>query len=308
MVAPSHHAIPYPPITYSFTSPTHLSIYPFTSPTHLHHLPIYISPQPPSLIPRSSHFMPMPPSQSVTVQLQNIQQRFGDFRALSNINLMIQPGERVAVVGSSGAGKSTLLSLMNGSLYPTAGEVRVFGQSLLAAKGRQRRQLQRQIGTIYQQHHLVPNLRVIHNVNAGNLGRWSIGRAAWSLIRPLNVKTASHALAQVGIPEKLYARTDQLSGGQQQRVALARVLVQDPAIILADEPIASLDPERSRDLMDLLRHLCQTTGKTLVVSLHDIEFAFSHCQRMVGLRQGEIVFDAPSSAVSQEMIQALYQL
>lgn len=242
------------------------------------------------------------------LQLQNIQQRFGNFQALSNINLTIQPGERVALVGSSGAGKSTLLSLMNGSLYPTAGEVWAFDRAFSATNWRQRRWLQRQIGTIYQQHHLVPNLRVVHNVNAGNLGRWSIGQAAWSLIRPLNVKAASHALAQVGIPEKLYARTDQLSGGQQQRVALARVLVQDPAIILADEPIASLDPARSHDLMDLLRHLCETTGKTLVVSLHDIEFAFSHCQRMIGLRQGEIVFDVPSASVSQEMIQALYQL
>lgn len=241
------------------------------------------------------------------LQLQNIQQRFGDFQALSDVNLTIQPGERVALVGSSGAGKSTLLSLMNGSLYPTAGEVWAFGQAFSAATGQQRRRLQRQIGTIYQQHHLVPNLRVIHNVNAGNLGRWSIGQAAWSLIRPLNVKTASQALAQVGISEKLYARTDQLSGGQQQRVALARVLVQDPAIILADEPIASLDPERSQDLMDLLRHLCETTSKTLVVSLHDIEFAFSHCQRMIGLRQGKIVFDALSAAVSPEMIQALYR-
>ena len=242
------------------------------------------------------------------LQLQDIQQRFGSFQALSNINLTVHPGERVALVGSSGAGKSTLLRLMNGSLCPTAGEVKAFGQAFSTASGRQRRRLQRQIGMIYQQHHLVPNLRVIHNVNAGNLGRWSIGQAAWSLIRPLNVQTASHALTQVGIPEKLYARTDQLSGGQQQRVALARVLVQDPAMILADEPIASLDPERSRDLMDVLRQLCETTSKTLVVSLHDIEFAFSHCQRMIGLRQGEIVFDAPSASVSQEMIQALYQM
>jgi phosphonate transport system ATP-binding protein len=170
------------------------------------------------------------------------------------------------------------------------------------------RQVQRQIGTVYQQFHLVDNLRVIHNVNAGHLGRWSFLKAATSLLVPMDIETAFKALAQVGISEKLYERTDKLSGGQQQRVAIARVLVQNPTAILADEPISSLDPERSREIMDLLRQLSQDTGKTLVTSLHAIEFARSHYQRIIGLRQGRILFDTPAEALSDSMIEELYHL
>ncbi len=241
-------------------------------------------------------------------ELKNVVRRFGDFQALAGINLRIRAGERVALVGPSGAGKTTLINLLNGSLLPSQGEVRVLGRDVARLPPRALRQVQRQIGTVYQQFHLVDNLRVIHNVNAGHLGRWSFLKAAISLIWPLEADTAAQALAQVGIPEKLYERTDQLSGGQQQRVALARVLVQNPAAILADEPISNVDPERSREIMDLLRLMNQQTGKTLVISLHAIEFAHSHCQRIIGLRQGRVLFDAPPPEVSPEMVEALYRI
>jgi phosphonate transport system ATP-binding protein len=239
--------------------------------------------------------------------LQNVCQQFGQFLALSNISLQVYPGERVALVGPSGAGKSTLLRLLNGTLHPTQGEIWVMERNLQDLNARSLRQIQRQIGTIYQQLHLVDNLRVIHNVNAGHLGRWSFLKALVSLIVPLEVKTATQALAQVGIPEKLYERTDRLSGGQQQRVAIARVLVQDPLVILADEPIASLDPELSREVMDLLKNLTQPP-RTLIVSLHDVEFARSYCDRMIGLRQGRILFDASPDLVSPPMMADLYRL
>ncbi len=239
-------------------------------------------------------------------QLKNVSKQFGCFQSLTDINLQINAGDRIALVGSSGAGKSTLLSLLNGTLQPSSGEVWVLGRNLAQLRPKSLRQVQRQIGTIYQQFHLVDNLRVIHNVNAGHLGRWSFPKSALSLVWPLEVETAVKALAQVGIPEKLYERTDRLSGGQQQRVAIARVLVQDPTAILADEPISSLDPERSREIMDLLRQLSQETGKTLVTSLHAIEFARSHCDRIIGLRHGRILFDAPAVALSPEMIETLY--
>ncbi|HEY9673811.1 MAG TPA: phosphonate ABC transporter ATP-binding protein [Waterburya sp.] len=241
-------------------------------------------------------------------ELKNVNQRFGHVQSLSDINLQIQPGERVALVGSSGAGKSTLISLLNGTLVPTSGEVWVLGRNLSQLRPNLLRQVQRQIGTIYQQFHLVDNLRVIHNVNAGHLGRWSFFQAALSLMWPLDVETAAKALSLVGIPEKLYERTDRLSGGQQQRVAIARVLVQNPTAILADEPISSLDPERSREIMDLLRQLSQNTGKTLVTSLHAIEFARSHYQRIIGLRHGRILFDTSAEALSGDMIEELYNL
>ncbi|HEY9893251.1 MAG TPA: phosphonate ABC transporter ATP-binding protein [Candidatus Sericytochromatia bacterium] len=241
-------------------------------------------------------------------ELKNVTKEFGNFQSLTDINLQIKAGDRVALVGSSGAGKSTLISLLNGTIVPTQGEVWVLGRNLAQLRPKLLRQIQRQIGTIYQQFHLVDNLRVIHNVNAGHLGRWSFPKAALSLIQPLEVDTAAKALAQVGIPEKLYERTDRLSGGQQQRVAIARVLVQNPTAILADEPISSLDPERSREIMDILRQLSQETGTTLVTSIHAIEFARSHYQRIIGLRQGRILFDIAAEKLSDAMIEELYKM
>ncbi len=241
-------------------------------------------------------------------ELKQVSQQFGQFSALTNISLQIYPGERVALVGSSGAGKSTLLRLLNGSVRSTRGEVWAMGRNLSQLNSKRLRQIQQQIGTIYQQLNLVDNLRVIHNVNAGHLGRWSFFKALTSLIVPLEVETAVKALSQVGIAEKLYERTDRLSGGQQQRVAIARVLVQNPLVILADEPIASLDPELSREIMDLLQNLAQQASRTLVVSLHDVDFARSHCDRMIGLRQGQILFDAAPQQVSPDLIADLYRL
>jgi len=241
-------------------------------------------------------------------ELENVSRHFGDLQALTDINLRIYPGERVALVGPSGAGKSTLINLLNGSILPSQGTLRVLSRDLVRLSPRELQRVQRLVGTIYQQFHLVDNLRVIHNINAGHLGSWSFPKAAFSLLWPQDVETASHALTQVGISEKLYERTDRLSGGQQQRVALARVLVQDPTAILADEPISNIDPERSRGIMDLLQKLSAETGKTLVVSLHAIEFAYSHFQRVIGLRQGRILFDAPPVQVTPGVVKKLYQL
>lgn len=216
----------------------------------------------------------------------------------------------MALVGPSGAGKSTLLSLLNGSLSPQAGSVCLCGQWLGAGQKMlsrtQRRRLQRKIGTVYQKHHLIENLSVVHNVNAGHLGRWPLWKALWSLIWPQQVDTARQALTQLGIGDKLQARTSRLSGGQQQRVALARVLVQDPDIILADEPVASVDPARSHDIMKILCDLAK--NRTLLVSLHDVELAKAYCDRIIGLRQGQVLFDLPTTAVSTAQLTQLYEL
>jgi phosphonate transport system ATP-binding protein len=197
---------------------------------------------------------------------------------------------------------------LNGSLLPSQGSVCVLGEDLGNLSPRGLRRVQSQVGTIYQQYHLVDNLRVIHNVNAGHLSQWSFFKSIFSLVWPLDVRTATRALEQVGIPEKLHERTDQLSGGQQQRVAIARVLVQNPKAILADEPISSLDPERSREIMSLLVDLNLNSGKTLVASLHAIEFALSYFQRVIGLRYGKVLFDLPADEVSQNSIQELYRI
>jgi len=240
--------------------------------------------------------------------LRNVTKTFGKVPVLRDVNLRIDPGEHVALVGSSGAGKSTLIGLLNGTLSPTQGEVCTLGQNLNRLSSAARRKIQREIGTIYQQFHLVNSLRVIHNVNAGHLGRWSFSRALLSMFWPMDVEIARRALEQVGIPEKIFELTGHLSGGQQQRVALARALVQNPRVILADEPIASLDPERGREIMDLLRDLSRATGKTLVTSIHSVEFAKSHFQRVIGLREGTICFDRAAHDVTPAMIEALYRI
>ncbi len=243
---------------------------------------------------------------SAALRLESVSCRFGTVMALQSVSLAIAPGEKVALVGPSGAGKSTLLSLLNGSLSPERGSVQVLGRAVDRLRGSERRKLQRQIGTVYQQHQLVENLSVIHNVNAGHLGRWPLWKALWSLVWPQQASVARQALAQLGIADKLYARTDRLSGGQQQRVALARVLVQDPAIVLADEPVASVDPTRSHDMMALLTQIGK--NRTLVVSLHDVALAQTYCDRIIGLRQGRILFDLPSAKVSAAQLAALYDL
>lgn len=240
--------------------------------------------------------------------LRNVSKGFGGIPVLTDIDLRIEPGEHIALVGPSGAGKTTLIGLLNGMLVPTRGEVHALGHDLARLSVPARRKIQHQIGTIHQQYHLVNNLRVIHNVNAGRLGGWSFTRSLFSMFWPLEVESARRALEQVGIPEKIFEVTAHLSGGQQQRVALARTMVQNPRVILADEPIASLDPERGRELMDLLRALSHDTGKTLLTSIHSVEFARSHFQRVIGLREGRIAFDCAAQDLTPARIDAVYRI
>ncbi len=233
---------------------------------------------------------------------------YGRLQALDGIDLRVDVGERLALVGPSGAGKSSLLGLAGGRLQPSRGRVRLLGEDISQPSPRALRRLQRRVGTVHQQLELVGPLRAVHNVNAGHLGRWPAWKALWSLLSPREIETAFAALSRVGIPDKLWARTDQLSAGQQQRVAIARVLVQDPDLILADEPTASLDPERADDILALLGELADQTGKTLVASLHSVDQARRHFDRLVGLRAGRMVFDLPAGQVEPGMLAELYRL
>jgi phosphonate transport system ATP-binding protein len=217
-------------------------------------------------------------------------------------------GERVALVGPSGAGKSSLLRLCNGTTAPTSGRVEVLSRVLAGCTPRQLREIRCRIGTVHQQLNLVGPLRVIHNVNAGHLGRWSLPRALLSLVRPFEVETARAALARIGIEEKVFERTDRLSGGEQQRVALARVLIQEPDLILADEPVSSLDPARSLEVMDLLTRVVTGRRRSLLVSLHDFDLARRTCDRVVGIRAGRVAFDRPAGEVTDAMGTELYRI
>jgi len=227
---------------------------------------------------------------------------------LDGVDLEIRAGERVALVGPSGAGKTTVLQLCSAGVVPTTGMVTVFGHSLAGADSGELRAVRRRIASVHQQLHLVGPLRVVHNVNAGRLGSWSTARALASLVRPAEVDAARTALAQVGIADKLFERTDRLSGGEQQRVALARVLVQQPDLILADEPVASLDPARAEEVMDLLGAVVAGGTGTLVVSLHDFHLARRSCDRVVGLRRGRVLFDLPAHRVTDEVGTDLYRI
>jgi phosphonate transport system ATP-binding protein len=226
--------------------------------------------------------------------------------AVDGLSLTIGRGEHVAFIGPSGAGKTTLFRLLNLTLRPTAGTLRLDGVDVGSLSDGELREARRRIGTIYQQHNLVGRLRVIHNVLAGNLGRWSTLQAVASLVSPREGGGARQALAQVGIPEKLYARTDGLSGGQQQRVAIARVLVQNPDLILADEPVSSVDPSLARSIVALLRDLSAESGKTLIMNLHSVDLALGYFPRIVGIREGRVLFDEAPSKVSADLLSTLY--
>jgi len=240
------------------------------------------------------------------VRLRGVGARFGTHPALRGVDLTVHAGERVAVLGASGAGKSTLLGLLNGSLTPSEGVVEVLGHRIDELSPSGLRELQRRIGTVSQRLDLIDQVRVLHNVNAGRLGEWSVARALRSLVWPGALHDCRRALDRVGIGWALYERTERLSGGERQRVAIARLLLQSPELVLADEPVSSLDPTRAAEILDLLRAPAEQA--TLLVSLHQPALARRHCTRAVGLRDGEVVFDLPVAELDDELLTALYVL
>ena len=242
-------------------------------------------------------------------ELEGVTKRFDqEVTAVDRIDLRIGRGEKVAVVGPSGAGKTTLFRLLNLTIPLTAGRLAIDGREVGALRGSRLREVRRKIGTVYQQHNLVPRLRVVHNVLAGRLGSWSFFQAVRSLAspRPEDVRAAYHALAQVGIPEKLWSRTDELSGGQQQRVAISRVLLQDPEVILADEPVSSVDPALAHAIVTLLVDLSGAYGKTLIMNLHSVDLALAYFPRIIGFRDGRVAFDRSPAEVSDDLLESLY--
>ena len=245
-----------------------------------------------------------------SIRLAGVTVTFDGNAALRDVDLEIDAGEAVGLVGPSGAGKTSLLRLINGTLRPASGTIEVGGEDLSRLSSGALRALRARIGTVHQDLSLIPNLRVIRNVLAGRLGSVSLLGAARLLFLPprREVRRVYQILERVGIAEKLYERTDRLSGGQRQRVAIARALYQRPAAMLPDEPISSLDPARSHDVMGLLVEVCRESGITLCASLHDLAAARAFLPRLVGLRRGRVVFDRPTAELDDDDFHSLYDL
>ena len=242
--------------------------------------------------------------------LDSIRLAFNGKDALAGVEFEIQPGELVAFVGPSGAGKTSVLRLLNGALRPSSGSVSVDGRRVASLTPAELKSLRASIGFVHQDLSLVPNLRVAQNVLAGRLGRMGFWESLRTMVRPQRheLEEVHTILERVGIPEKIFQRTDQLSGGQMQRAAIARALYQDVRALLVDEPVSSLDPARARDTIELLTTICRQEELTLVASMHDLGLAREFFPRLIGLRGGKVQFDRRPDQIEQKQFDNLYEL
>ncbi len=229
---------------------------------------------------------------------------YGERTVLDNVSFTVASGEMVAIVGPSGAGKTTLLRLVAGMLGPVVGDIYVYGvRPFEIADAAARTEL---VGMMQQRLDLVPQLSARHNVDAGMLGRWSLLRSLAGLLLPVAYEPTTSALERVGLAGRESDRVGRLSGGEQQRVALARVLVQDPKLILADEPVSSLDPALADELLSLFRSVVQERGRSVIATLHNPDLARRHFDRVIGLRHGRLVFDVSSADLTAGLLAELY--
>ncbi|AFQ13697.1 phosphonate ABC transporter ATP-binding protein [Bacillus thuringiensis] len=241
------------------------------------------------------------------IEFRNVSKMYPNgTKGLNNINLKIQKGEFIVMVGLSGAGKSTLLRSVNRLHEITEGEIIIEGESITSAKGKGLRRMRRDIGMIFQSFNLVKRSTVLKNVLAGRVGYHSTLRTTLGLFPKEDVELAFQALKRVNILEKAYARADELSGGQQQRVSIARALAQEAKIILADEPVASLDPLTTKQVLDDLKKINEDFGITTIVNLHSIDLARQYATRIIGLHAGEIVFDGLVEEATDEKFAEIY--
>lgn len=226
---------------------------------------------------------------------------------LQGVSFSVPRGSFLSLIGPSGAGKTTLLRLFNGMVRPLSGEVWVEGVRFDTLKGKKRRQVQQQVGMIFQEFCLVEESTCLENVLCGALGRISLWRALWGKFPEREVAKARQALDLVGLGGREDTLAGSLSGGQKQRVAIARTLVQEASVILADEPVASLDPGTGKAILELLRQLQQNQGLTVVMNSHNVEQAMAFSQQVVGLRQGRILFQGAPDAWDAEKLWELYR-
>lgn len=245
---------------------------------------------------------------STILKINNLTKRYNDETlALEGINLEVSRGEFISVIGPSGAGKSTLLRCINRLIEPTSGEVIFLGHHVEKANKAELRKIRAQIGMIFQHYNLVPRLSVLENVLHGRLGYMSSIKGLFSLYSEEEKEEAIEWLRKVGLEKEIFKRADELSGGQKQRVGICRAMMQKPKLILADEPIASLDPKSAEVVMETIYHNCIELGIACLVNLHQVEIAKKYSTRIIGIKSGKLVFDDTPDKLTDEMSRFIYE-
>ncbi|MGL4738138.1 MAG: phosphonate ABC transporter ATP-binding protein [Cellulosilyticaceae bacterium] len=241
------------------------------------------------------------------IKFENVSKVYPNgFKGLKNVSLEIEQGEFVAIIGLSGAGKSTLIRTINRVHDISEGTLTVDGVEVSRLKGKSLRKFRREIGMIFQSFNLVTRTTVIKNVLTSNIPDLPFWRVLLGVYPEKHKIAALEALDKVGILDKAYTRVDQLSGGQQQRVALARTLAQHPKIMLADEPVAALDPVTAKQVMNDFRRINRDMNISVLINIHHVDLALEYADRVIGIRAGEVVYDGPSKAVTQEILDQIY--
>ena len=227
-------------------------------------------------------------------------------KGLQDINLEIQDGEFIGIIGMSGAGKSTLIRTINRLNDITEGQLTVDGVEISGLKGKSLRQYRRKVGMIFQSYNLVPRISIVKNVLSSLVPDMPIMRVMFGLFSKEDKIKALEALARVSMLDKAFVRTDQLSCGQQQRVSLARTLAQNPSVLLADEPVAALDPVTAHEVMDDFKRINEELGQTVLINIHHVDLALEYSKRIIGIRSGKIVYDGPVSGITKDMLDLIY--
>lgn len=241
------------------------------------------------------------------IKFENVNKIYPNgLHALKNINLEINQGEFVAIIGLSGAGKSTLLRTINKMHDITDGKLTVNGQDVMSLKGKDLRKFRRSLGMVFQSFNLVTRTSVIKNVLTSRVPDMPLWKSILGIYSKEDKIIALEALDKVGILDKAYVRADQLSGGQQQRVALARTLAQNPDVILADEPVAALDPITAGQVMDDFKKINKEMNISVLINIHHVDLALKYCDRVIGIKAGEIVYDGAAKNVDGEILKQIY--
>lgn len=241
------------------------------------------------------------------LRLQNISKRYktGDL-ALKNVSLDIPDGQLVALIGPSGAGKSTLIRCVNRLVDATEGQIHLGDREITGLSMSELRKARRRMGMIFQEYALVERLTVMENVLSGRLGYVSFWKSLFRKFPKDNVREAYHLLDRVGLMHMADKRADELSGGQRQRIGICRALIQHPELLLVDEPTASLDPKTSRQIMRLIKELCEERGLAAIINIHDVALAQMYSERVIGLKLGEIVYDGPPDGLTPDVLTQIY--